>query len=176
VRSSLELSLCESVQLFVERACAVQPEFPPSDDALTAVAEICRRLDGLPLAIELAAARTRMLDPEAMLARLESRLQLLTGGARDAPARQQTLQRTIGWSYGPARAPGTGVVSATGCLRGGCTLGPTRVWIGPRRLELEEHRRAVSAERPAWRTGSLASTYGDCSKEESVRGMAVGNG
>src|SRR5207237_8580187 len=64
-----------------------------------AVAEICYKLDGLPLAIELAAARIRLLPPQAMLSRLEKRLQLLTGGARDLPARQQTLRGTIEWSY-----------------------------------------------------------------------------
>jgi non-specific serine/threonine protein kinase len=93
------LQECESVQLFVERARAVKADFALTADNASAVADICRRLDGLPLAIELSAARTRLLDPWAMLARLERRLQLLTNGARDAPARQHTLRSTIAWSY-----------------------------------------------------------------------------
>jgi predicted ATPase/DNA-binding CsgD family transcriptional regulator len=90
---------CESVQLYVERVRAVKADFALTAENAAAVAEICRRLDGLPLAIELAAARTRLLEPRAMLAPLERRLQLLTGGARDLPARQQTLRNTIAWSY-----------------------------------------------------------------------------
>ena len=81
----------DAVTLFRERAANTEPE--------QAVIEICRRLEGLPLAIELAAARTRMLPPDKLLARLERRLPLLAGGARDAPARQQTLRATIEWSY-----------------------------------------------------------------------------
>src|SRR5918993_381173 len=88
-----------AVQLFVERAQAVKPDFAIDNENAPAVAEICHRLDGLPLAIELAAARVRMLSPQAMLPRLEKRLPLLTGGARDAPARQRTLRNTIAWSY-----------------------------------------------------------------------------
>jgi predicted ATPase/DNA-binding CsgD family transcriptional regulator/transcriptional regulator with XRE-family HTH domain len=90
---------CESVRLFVERARAIKADFGLTDSNVSAVGEICRRLDGLPLAIELAAARTRLLDPRAMLVRLERRLPLLTTGARDAPPRQQTLRNAIGWSY-----------------------------------------------------------------------------
>jgi ATP/maltotriose-dependent transcriptional regulator MalT len=84
----------------VQRAQASQPDFQLTADNATAVAEICARLDGLPLAIELAAARIKLLPPQAMLKRLqESSLQLLTGGTRDAPARQQTLRATVQWSY-----------------------------------------------------------------------------
>ena len=89
----------ESVRLFIERARAVQSDFEVTNESAPAVAEICARLDGLPLAIELAAARVRLLTPQAMLARLGSRLRLLTGGSRDLPARQQTLRSTIAWSH-----------------------------------------------------------------------------
>jgi predicted ATPase/class 3 adenylate cyclase len=93
------LSHYESVRLFVERAQEVKPSFIVTNDNAPAVAEICARLDGLPLAIELAAARVRMLPPEALLKRLAERLPLLTGGARDLPERQQTLRGAIAWSY-----------------------------------------------------------------------------
>jgi predicted ATPase/class 3 adenylate cyclase len=97
---SLErLTQYEAVGLFLERARALKPDFAITNDSAPAVAEICVRLDGLPLAIELAAARITMLPPRAMLQRLTSRLKLLTGGARDLPERQRTLRATIEWSY-----------------------------------------------------------------------------
>lgn len=88
-----------AVALFVERACAVKPEFALSHENASAVVEMCHRLDGLPLAIELAAARCKVLTPQAILSRLEHRLDLLTVGARDAPARQRTLRAAIAWSH-----------------------------------------------------------------------------
>jgi len=89
----------EAVALFVDRATAVKPTFEVTEENAPAVGEICARLDGLPLAIELAAARVKILSPQAMLGRLEHRLALLTGGSRDAPARQRTLRDTLVWSY-----------------------------------------------------------------------------
>ena len=89
----------EAVELFVERARAVQPAFALTDDTAPLVVDICRRLDGLPLAIELAAARTRALPVAAIHARLDQHLSLLTGGSRDLPGRQQTLRGAIDWSY-----------------------------------------------------------------------------
>ena len=100
VRSSAsEASQFEAIQLFVERARAVKPDFRLTDDNAASVAEICRRLDGLPLAIELATARINLFSPDILLERLKSGLKVLGGGARDLPARQRTLRAAIEWSY-----------------------------------------------------------------------------
>jgi predicted ATPase len=93
------LSQYAAVELFIQRAVAVRHDFAVANENAPAVAEICYRLDGLPLAIELAAARIKLFPPQALLSRLENRLKLLTGGARDRPARQQTLRDAIAWSY-----------------------------------------------------------------------------
>jgi predicted ATPase len=93
------LSQYSAISLFVQRAAAVKPDFKLTQQNAPDVVEICTRLDGLPLAIELAAARIKLLSPSAMRIRLASRLQLLTGGSRDLPARQQTLRQAIDWSY-----------------------------------------------------------------------------
>ncbi len=95
-----QLASLPAVQLFVDRAMAVRYDFALTDDNALAVAEICRRLDGLPLAIELAAARTRVLDPVALLARLEHVLVVLGTGPVDLPERQRTLRATVEWSIG----------------------------------------------------------------------------
>jgi predicted ATPase len=94
-----ELAGYESVRLFVERARAARPNFSLTKDNASFVTEICLRLDGLPLALELAAARVKLLSPQAILARLNNQLKLLTGGARDLPSRHQTLRNTLEWSY-----------------------------------------------------------------------------
>lgn len=93
------LSLYSATALFVERARAAQPAFKLNDKTARLVAEICTRLDGMPLAIELAAARTKLLSPQDLLARLGQRLDLLKAGPRDRPARHQTLRQAIAWSY-----------------------------------------------------------------------------
>ena len=94
-----ELTHYEAVELFIQRAQAARRGFSVTNENAPAVAEICARLEGLPLAIELAAARIRLLSPQAMLSRLESQLDLLTGGASDLPVRQRALRTTISWSH-----------------------------------------------------------------------------
>ncbi|MFZ3216542.1 MAG: protein kinase [Candidatus Acidiferrales bacterium] len=111
-----------AVSLFVQRALAVKPDLEVGADSMQTVARICARLDGLPLAIELAAARVKLLSPSAMLARLESCLQLLTGGARDLPARHQTLRAAMDWSYQLLNAEEQKLFRRLSVFVGGCTL------------------------------------------------------
>lgn len=117
-----ELAAKESVALFIARARAVRPEFALTPETAPAVAEICRRLDGLPLAIELAAARTKVLPPPALLQRLTARLDVLTAGPRDLPTRQQTLRSTIDWSYELLRPEERALFAELGVFVGGFTL------------------------------------------------------
>jgi predicted ATPase/DNA-binding SARP family transcriptional activator len=116
------LSQYESVALFVDRARAVKADFAVTDANAPAIAEICVQLDGLPLAIELAAARAKLLSPQALLARLEQRFELLTGGPRDRPERQQTLRATIDWSYGLLGAEEQTLSARLAVFAGGCEL------------------------------------------------------
>ena len=111
-----------AVALFVDRARAAHPDFALTADTGPTVAAICRRLEGLPLAIELAAAWSGALPPEALLRRLDRPLPLLTGGPRDAPARQRTLRATIAWSYDRHGAAGRAVFRRLGVFAGGCTV------------------------------------------------------
>src|SRR5207237_170024 len=116
------LAQVAAVALFLQRAWATKPDLQLTAPTARAIAEICVQLDGLPLAIELAAARSKLLPPQALLARLGQRLAVLTSGAQDAPARQQTLRNTIAWSYNLLNAKAQQLFRRLSVFVGGCTL------------------------------------------------------
>ena len=120
--TAASLAGCESVRLFAERAVAAVPGFMVTDANAASIAQITRRLDGLPLAIELAAARVKLLPPEVILPRLEHSLGLLTGGQRDLPDRQQTLRGTIAWSYDLLTEGARRVLATCSVFAGSATL------------------------------------------------------
>jgi predicted ATPase len=117
-----DLVRTDAVRLFAARARAVDPSFQLTEEAARDVAGICRRLDGLPLAIELAAARTRILSPAALATRLDPSLELLVGGPRDVPQRHQTLRATLDWSYELLEAPERRLLARLSVFAGGWTL------------------------------------------------------
>src|SRR5205085_10617761 len=112
----------EAVRLFLDRAVAVQPTFRATTPTAPAVTQICARLDGIPLAIELAAARVRVLPPEQLLTRLQDRFRLLTGGSRTALERNQTLQAAVDWSYDLLSEPEKTLFDRLSVFAGGLTL------------------------------------------------------
>jgi len=116
------LTHCEAVQLFIERAQAVQSDFAITEENAAVIAAMCHQLDGLPLAIELAAGRIKLFPPQALLSRLTNRLKLLVGGARDLPSRQQTLRGTIAWSNDLLEEPEKRLFGRLAVFVGGCTL------------------------------------------------------
>ena len=115
------LAQSESVQLFVERASAANPKFSLDDQNAAAIAQICRRLDGIPLALELAAARLTVFSAEQVASRLDDRFRLLTGGSRTALPRQQTLRALIDWSYDLLSEPERKLFRKFSVFAGGCT-------------------------------------------------------
>jgi predicted ATPase/predicted Ser/Thr protein kinase len=127
-----------AIALFLQRALAAKPDFELNQENAAAVAEICTRLDGLPLAIELAAARVKVLSPSSLRTRLASRLQLLTGGARDLPQRQQTLRAACDWSYDLLNPAEQKLFRRLSVFAGGCTLeGVEAVCNAKRDLDLD---------------------------------------
>jgi predicted ATPase/class 3 adenylate cyclase/DNA-binding CsgD family transcriptional regulator len=116
------LSHHAAVALFLQQAQAVKPDFQLTDANARTIAELCVRLDGLPLAIELAAARMKLFSPRALLARLGQRLSVLTSASRDVPARQQTLRNTIAWSYNLLDAKAQRLFRRLSIFVGGCTM------------------------------------------------------
>jgi tetratricopeptide (TPR) repeat protein len=132
--------------LFIERAQAVRSDFTVTVDNAPALAEICVRLDGLPLAIELAAARSKLFPPKALLARLDKRLTLLTGGPRDLPARQQTLRNAIAWSYDLLDAAEQAIFARLGVFVGGCSLTAAEEVLGGDSIDEEQLSVSLSSD------------------------------
>ncbi|HSH81800.1 MAG TPA: tetratricopeptide repeat protein [Herpetosiphonaceae bacterium] len=131
-----EVARYESVELFLTRARAVRLDFALDTGNAQVIAEICRRLDGLPLAIELAAARVHVLSPQAMLPRLADRFSLLTRGAQDVPARQRTLRGTLDWSYGLLHEKEQQLFAQLGVFAGSPTLEAIEAVGGPDVLDI----------------------------------------
>ena len=117
-----ELNVDDAIDLFTERAQAAHPGLEFDDGIRPAIDAICARLDGLPLAIELAAARLKLISPTELLEHLDARLPLLVGGARDAPERQRTMRATIAWSYDLLGADERRLFASVGVFSGGCSL------------------------------------------------------
>ena len=147
-----------SVALFAERAHAAAPGFALTVGNAEAVAEICRRLDGLPLAIELAAARVRLLPPQALLARLDQGFSVLTGGARDLPERQRTLRNTLDWSFGLLSAGEQALLSRLGVFAGSFGLPAAEAVGGDTGVVSPDPGRAGAAAQVMDTLGSLVDS------------------
>jgi predicted ATPase len=139
-----QIAQSDAVRLFVDRATAVQPEFVLDANAAPAVCHICRRLDGIPLALELAAARVRILPPAQIAARLDDRFSLLTSGSRSALPRHQTLRAAIDWSYGLAAEPERELFGRLSVFAGGFTLEAAEEVCGDEGAEVTEVLEQIS--------------------------------
>jgi len=162
---------CPAVALFVQRAQKVKAGFALTDANATVISDICRRLDGLPLAIELAAARVRILDPAALLQRLDQALDLLTSGDRDLPLRQRTLRATISWSYSLLDASEQGLLRRLSCFHEGWTLeAMERVCFPP-----DERHRALDALESLVEKGlvRVVGTLGRYALLETIRAFSA---
>jgi predicted ATPase/class 3 adenylate cyclase len=131
VHSLDALSQFEAIKLFIERALTVKPDFQATNENASAIAAICERVDGLPLAIELAAARVKLFSPQALLARLETSLTALGSGSRDLPGRQQTLHGAIAWSYDLLDDPHKRLMARFSVFARGAWLGEAEAVCGP---------------------------------------------
>lgn len=152
----------EAVQLFIDRARAVRRDFPLTEANLRAIAEICLRLDGLPLAIELAAARCSVLSPPAMLARLRGWLDLLTRGAQNAPGRHQALRQTIAWSYDLLSPPERALFRRLAAFAGSASLNAVEAICGDAEGRTAKNEASIYPE-PAleWNEGSVVLSQCD---------------
>jgi non-specific serine/threonine protein kinase len=147
--SADDLSRYEAVRLFVERARAIKANFALTDENAQSVVEICVRLDGLPLAIELAAARVKILSPQAILARLDTSLKLLTGGARDLPLRQQTMRGAVEWSYELLTEDETSLFRRWAVFAGGFTFAAAAAVVGSQLSDAPKEEAAITEQAAA---------------------------
>ena len=164
----------DSVGLFVERAHAAAPGFEMTGENAEAIAEICRRLDGLPLAIELAAARVRLLPPQALASRLGQRFSLLTGGARDLPERQRTLRNTLDWSYGLLSAGEQAMLARLGVFAGTFGLPATEAVCGDAARGDAARGEPGAASPDLGRAGQVMDTLGSLVDNSLVRAETRG--
>jgi predicted ATPase len=171
-----ELSQLPAIALFIERTRAIKPDFVLTEASARPVAEICARLDGLPLAIELAVARSKVLAPAALLSRLTNRLDLLTGGSRDLAARQQTLRGTIAWSYDLLNAKERTLFARLGVFMGGCSLEAAESICGKLRIENEELRNAAPKDAIPNSQFSILNSLESLMDKSLLRQIAAGDG
>ena len=167
------LGRSDAVELFVDRARAVRRGLQIDDDQLRIVAEICRRLDGLPLAIELAAARVRLFDPEQILRRLDRSLGLLTEGPRDLPERQRTLRRTVLWSYELLDAGDRVLFERLGVFSGGFSFEAVETVCTDEQLQDVLDRLASLVDKSLLRTAGTAGGTARFAMLETLREFAL---